>query len=136
MTERERLEDPAASRPYYRLLGLRSEAGEPPGRAKLRLDGRPELQNSRGEIHGGVVASLLDAAMGVAVRSACSDGEGATTVSLTVNYVQPGRGPLWGMGKVVRVGRTLASTEATVIDESGRVVAHGVGTMRILAHKS
>jgi uncharacterized protein (TIGR00369 family) len=125
--------DPAAARPYYRLLGLRAEAGVPTGQSKLLLDSRSELENSRGDVHGGVIASLLDAAMGVAVRSSLKAGEGATTVSLTVNYVAPGRGALTARGRVVRAGRTLASVEADVSDAAGQVVAHGVGTVRIIA---
>jgi uncharacterized protein (TIGR00369 family) len=128
-------EDPATMRPYYRLLGLRTEAGEPAGRSKLVLESRSELQNSRGEVHGGVIASLLDAAMGVAVRSTLSQGDGATTASLTVNYVAPGRHTLTVRGRVVRQGRTLASTEATVTDASEQIVAHAVGTMRVLARR-
>ena len=129
-------DDPATLRPYYRLLGLRTEAGEPAGRSKLVLESRSELQNSRGEVHGGVIASLLDAAMGVAVRSTLSQGDGATTASLTVNYVAPGRHTLTARGRVVRQGRTLASTEATVTDASERIVAHAVGTMRVLARRA
>lgn len=127
--------DPAATRPYYRLLGVRAEADAPPGHSTLRLDSRAELTNSRGDIHGGVVASLLDAAMGVAVRSVYKGGEAATTVSLTVNFIQPGRGSLIARGSVVRAGRTLASAEASVSDLEGTIVAHAVGTMRILAGK-
>ncbi len=131
-----RFEDPVATRPYYALLGIRAEPCEQPGHSRLVLDSRAELENSRGEIHGGVVASLLDAAMGVAVRSSCEAGQGAATVSLTVNYLQPGRGGLVAEGSVVRTGRTLASAEANVVDASGRLVAHGLATMRIVAAKT
>jgi len=124
--------DPADARPYYRLLGLQTEAGIPAGQARIRLDGRPDLTNARGDIHGGVVASLLDAAMGVAVRSAYPDGEGATTVSITVNYLEPGRGSLIANAMVMRAGGSLASARAEVEDASGRRVAHAVATMRIL----
>ena len=128
--------DLAAMRPYYRLLGLRVEAGEPAGLSKLVLESRSELENSRGEVHGGVIASLLDVAMGVAVRSTLPQSDGATTVSLTVNYVAPGRSTLTARGRVVRKGRTLASVEATVMDASEQIVAHAVGTMRVLAQRS
>ena len=130
-TERD-AEDPAQTRPYYRLLGLRVEPGTGAGRSRVCIDSRPELENSRGDFHGGVVASMLDAAMGVAVRSAYPGGEGATTVSLTVHYLEPGRGSLVATGNVRRAGGSLASAEAEVVDASGRVVAHAVGTMRIL----
>jgi len=128
-------DDPAADRPFYRLLGLRSEPGLPAGTSRLRLAGRPELQNSHGDIHGGVVATLLDAAMGVAARSAYAEDQGATTVSMTVNYLEPGRDALVGEGRLVRGGRTLASLEARVVDGAGRTVAHAVGTMRIIARR-
>jgi len=126
-------QDPADARPYYRLLGLKVDAGVPAGQSRVRLESRADLENSRGDVHGGVVASMLDAAMGVAVRSTLQAGEGATTVSLTVNYLEPGRSKLIANARVVRTGRSLASAEAMVEDVSGRRVAHAVGTMRILA---
>jgi uncharacterized protein (TIGR00369 family) len=126
-------DDPAVTRPYYRLLGLRAESGQPKGHSLIRLDSRAELENSRGEVHGGVVASMLDATMGVAVRSLLENGEGATTVSLTVNYVKPGSAVLVAKGRVVRSGRTISSAEAVAEDASGGVVAHAIGIMRIIA---
>ena len=136
MTQFDGTDDPAATRPYYRLLGLRAEAGEPAGQPQLILESRSDLENSRGEVHGGVIASLLDAAMGVAVRSVLTPPDGATTVSLTVNFVAPGRGTLTASGRVVRQGRTLASAEESVTDADRLVVAHAVGTMRIIARRA
>jgi uncharacterized protein (TIGR00369 family) len=127
-----RIADPADSRPYYRLLGFKTDPCPAPGCSRVTVAGRPDLENSHGDIHGGVVASLLDAAMGVALRSVLPEGAGATTVSLTVNYLQPGRTAVTAHGRVVRSGRTLASLEATVEDASGSIVAHGLGTMRII----
>lgn len=128
-------EDPAASRPYYRLLGLRAEAGVPAGHSVVRLESHAELENSRGDVHGGVLASMLDAAMSMAVRSLLANGEGVATVSLTVNYLEPGNAPLIAKGRVVRSGRTISSAEAVIEDSSGRTVAHAVATMRIIARQ-
>lgn len=135
MAASKRYEDPAALRPYYRLLGIRLLEDAPDGQFRLQIEGRPEFENSRGEIHGGVIASLLDAAIGVAVRAAYTENQGATTVSLTVNYVAPGRTKLIASGQVLRAGGSLASAEAKVVDGSGQLVAHAVGTMRILKGK-
>ncbi len=126
----------AESRPFYRLLGLRSEGGLPAGTSRMRLTGREEFQNSRGDIHGGVVAALLDATMGAALRSAFTAGESATTVSMTVNYLEPAREALIAEGRVIRAGRSLASVEATVTDKTGRTVAHSIGTLRIIARRA
>lgn len=120
-------------RPYHDLLGFHAEPVDAPGTSRLRFEPRRELQNSRGDIHGGVVASLLDAAMSIAVRSGLPEGDGCATVSMTVNYVLPARGTLIVSGHVLRSGRTLASAEAVATDAEGRVVAHAIGTMRVIA---
>lgn len=125
------MEDPSATRPYYRLIGLKTGQPTPPGQSELLIESRPELGNSRGDIHGGVIASVLDAAIGVAVRSALPNSA-ATTASLTVNYVRPGQGNLVAHAKVVRAGKSLASAEAFVTNGDGEVVAHAVATMRVL----
>lgn len=129
------IEDPSMSRPFYRLLGLRADSGQAPGDSKIHFDSQPDFENSRGDVHGGVVASLLDAAMGVAVRSSYVESEGATTASMTVNFLEPGRGTLIAKGHVIRAGRILASVEAMVVDSQGHVVAHAVGTLRIIARR-
>jgi len=123
----------AADRPFYRLLGLAVAPGQPAGHSLVTLASRPELTNSRGDVHGGAVATLLDAAMATAARSVMAPGDGVATISLTVNYLQPGTSVLEGRGKVVRAGRSVLSVEATVNDPHGIVVAHGIGTMRRIA---
>jgi uncharacterized protein (TIGR00369 family) len=128
-------DDPTVNRPYYRLLGVRAEAGQPAGHSRIHFSSRLDFENSRGDVHGGVIASLLDVAMSVATRSACTDGEGATTVTMTVNYLEAGRDRLVATGHTVRSGRTLASVEASVVDDEGRVVAHAIGTMRIIGRR-
>jgi uncharacterized protein (TIGR00369 family) len=124
-----------AQRPYYRFLGLRVVDGAPAGESRVELASRPELANSRGDVHGGAIASLLDAAMGVAVRSACKEGEGATTVSITVNYAGPGRGTLVARGRTLRLGRSIATVEAEATGADGELVAHAIATMRIIARR-
>jgi len=132
MSAKPPFEDPAATRPYYRLLGIKALGQDENGNYPLELASQPKFENSRGEIHGGVVASLLDAAIGVAVRASYPFKTGATTASITVNYVSPGRVKLIATGHVLRAGGSLASAEAKVVDDSGQLVAHAVGTMKIL----
>lgn len=124
--------DPANTRPFYRHLGLEADPQAGEGRSLVRLRIRPELGNSHGGIHGGAIMSLLDAAMGIAARTVVGKGQGVTTVSLSINFVGAGTGDLVARGRVVRRGRTIASTEAVAEDSEGRVVAHALGTMRIV----
>jgi acyl-CoA thioesterase len=128
--------NPAATRPFYRLIGIEPDGSPLRGDARLALSSRADLENSRGEIHGGALASLLDATMGSAVRAKLAPDKGATTVTLTVNYLKPARGRVNAEGRVLRVGKAIASVEAHAVDESGDIVAHGVGVMRILDKRS
>ncbi len=128
--------DPNEGRPFYQLLGLRSDEDCPKGTSRVHLAGRKEFENSRGDIHGGVVAAVVDAAMGAAMRSAYTAGEGATTVSLTVNYLEPAREALIAAGRVMRAGRSLASVEVIVTDTTGRTVAHAIGTLRVITRRA
>ncbi|MEQ8813504.1 PaaI family thioesterase [Thalassobaculum sp.] len=124
------VEGPAPVRPFYRLLGMIVvEATN--GRSTVRLASRAELENSRGDVHGGAIATLLDAALATACRSTL-DGGGVTTSTISITYLDPGRGDLLGHGQVVRRGRTLIAATAEVHDGSGRLVAQAQGTLRVI----
>ena len=120
-----------AQRPYYAHLGLTVRPPEN-GSLQVVMDAKPELANSRGEVHGGAIASLLDVTISSTLRSTLGEDGAAATVSLTINYLEPGRGRLTGTGRVVRKGRTVASVEAHIHDDEGTMVAHGIGVMRVL----
>lgn len=122
-------------RPFYRLIGLRvMEAKD--GTALVTLDATPDNANSRGEVHGGAMATMLDAALANAARSVLPEGGATTTVSLSVNYLSPGAGRLTARGRVVRKGRSLISAEALIEDAAGNAVAQAIGTMRVITAKA
>ncbi len=119
-----------SQRAFYRLLGLQihEAAG---GRSLIVLPPNPETTNSRGEVHGGVQVTLLDAALINAARSTAGPGAGAMTVSITTNFLAPARGELRAHGRVVRAGRSLVTAEASLLDPAGEVVAQALGTLRV-----
>ena len=122
-------------RPFYKLIGLFvvEAAG---GASLVRLDATEDTANSRGEVHAGALATMLDAALVNAARSLLPEGSGAATVNLSVNYLAPGRGALTARGRVVRVGRSLVSAEASITDAAGAVVAQAIGTLRVIMPKA
>lgn len=122
-------------RPFYRLIGLRVlEAKD--GTALVALDATPDVANSRGEVHGGAMATMLDAALANAARSVLPEGAATTTVSLSINYLSPGAGALTARGRVMRKGRSLISAEALIEDATGQAVAQAIGTMRVITGKA
>jgi uncharacterized protein (TIGR00369 family) len=118
-------------RPFYELLGLRQGPAQD-GRSEVSLPADPRLGNSRGDVHGGAIFGLLDAACATAARSTLPPGSGCTTVSLTANFIAPGRGGLVAHGSVLRTGGRIVAVEAEARDESGALVAKAQGTMAVL----
>jgi uncharacterized protein (TIGR00369 family) len=93
----------------------------------------PEAQhfNGLGIVHGGLAATLLDSALGVAINSMMTAGRIFTTVEMKVNYVRPIRGETGELrckAKVIHVGGRMATAEGRVEDLQGTLYAHGTAT--------
>jgi uncharacterized protein (TIGR00369 family) len=90
--------------------------------------------NPLGTIHGGVAATLLDSVMGCAVHTTLDAGIGYTTLEIKVNYVRAmteKTGQVEVEGKVINVGRRVATAEGRLFDPEGRLLAHGTTTCLI-----
>ncbi|NKJ50823.1 hypothetical protein CIC12_29695 [Burkholderia sp. SG-MS1] len=92
------------------------------GKVVIACEVLPRHSNTRGNAHGGVLAALLDTAMGLAVRHEGSV-ENLGTASLTVNYIRPARGRIAAHASLQRCGRTLAFCEAHARTSSDEIVA-------------
>lgn len=90
---------------------------------------REELRNSAGIAHGGVAASLADAAVGIAIHRRLGGKRPITTVELKINYFQPVmRGRLFARSHLLRVGSTLCVGRVDLHDESARAVGAAMVT--------
>jgi acyl-CoA thioesterase len=120
---------PFGSSPFLEMLGTELvEKGD--GRATLALNLSEMHLRTRGIAHGGVIATLLDTAMGVAVSTQTPDGSFAVTCQLNVNFVRPG----WNgerlliNAEVSHTGATTAVARADMTTEDGASVAISSGT--------
>lgn len=112
-------------------IGARVEDSDD-GAATLTFEVRDEHLNPAGTLHGGVVATLVDTAMGQAVRTTTDDGEVPATSQLTVTYLRPGRpGRLQVRARLRTRGQHLTVTEADV-EQDGKSLAHAVATFALL----
>ncbi|HCI81938.1 MAG TPA: aromatic compound degradation protein PaaI [Ktedonobacter sp.] len=87
--------------------------------------------NPIGTVHGGFAATLLDSALGCAVHTMLPVGTAYTTLEIKVNYLRPltsSTGKVYCEGKVIHVGGRVATSEARLTDESGKLYAHGTTT--------
>jgi uncharacterized protein (TIGR00369 family) len=124
-----------SSPPFYEHLGLKLDALAD-GRSAISLPFQKHFSNTRGEVHGGAVAALVDAAMSQAVRSTIALGAAVATISMNLNYLAPAHGELTCKGAVVRGGKSIAFAEAEVTDERGNPVCRATATFRVLLPKS
>lgn len=109
-----------------------SATGE--GKATVRFEAREEHLNPAGTLHGGVLATLVDTAMGMAVRTAADEDDVPATSQLTVTYLRPGKpGPLSVRAQVRTRGEHLTVCDADV-EQDGRDLAHAVATFAVLHH--
>ena len=103
------------------------------GRARLTLDAEGTHLNEGGTVHGGVLASLVDMAMGEAVRSRTDEGEVPATSQLTVTYLRPGKpGRLTVTAQVSKQGDQLTICEADV-EQDDRTLVHALATFAVLS---
>jgi uncharacterized protein (TIGR00369 family) len=116
---------------FAERLGARAEqTGE--GTASVHFEATDEHLNPAGTLHGGVLATLVDTAMGQAVRSATSDDDVPATSQLTVTYLRPGKpGALEVTASVRTRGEHLTVVEAEV-EQDGRALAHALATFALL----
>lgn len=109
-------------------VALQVEPGEE-GIGRVLLEAGDEHLNPHGTVHGGVLATMLDVAMGTAVATA--GGDSPVTVSLTVTYLEPGRpGPLVATAQVRKRGKRLLVVEGQV-DQGGDVLADALATFSV-----
>lgn len=99
----------------------------------VAFQGTPEHRhyNPIGSVHGGFHATLLDSCVGCAVHTMLDAGQGYTTLELKVNYVRAltdRTGPVRAEGKVIHVGRQIATAEGRIVDAQGKLYAHASTT--------
>ena len=117
--------------PMVQLMGFTLTLVEE-GRAVLTVTPGRQHDNNSGITHGGLAATLLDSAMGIAVHSTLPAGAGFTTLDLTVHYVATvtdETGPVLGEGRVLhRGGRTATAEGRMTRVKDGRLLAHATTT--------
>jgi uncharacterized protein (TIGR00369 family) len=101
------------------------------GYAVLTVKPDERHYNGIGIAHGGLAATLLDSATGVAINTMMPAGRIFTTLEMKINYVRPIRGEVGVVrceARVIHAGSRVATAEGRVVDENGKLYAHGTAT--------
>ena len=116
---------------FRSVLDIREQTADG-GRARIEMDASDRHLNAAGTVHGGVLATLVDMAMGDAVRSSTGDSDVPATSQLTVTYLRPGaRGCLVVTAEVSKQGEHLTMCEADV-EQDGKPLVHALATFAVL----
>lgn len=107
------------------------------GRSLLEIDLQHKHLQPFGVVHGGVFASIIDAACFWAVFPEVAETDGMTTVDLKINYLAPSfEGRLIARGSKIKLGRTLGLGEAKIFDGEEKLLAHGASTLMVTKNVS
>lgn len=111
---------------FRELVGLeQGERGD--GCATMTLQASEQHLNPHGTVHGGVIATLVDSAMGSAVVSAGADAP--VTIEMKVTYLEPAQpGGLRAEATVRKRGKRITIVEAEVFQDDGDLVALALAT--------
>jgi uncharacterized protein (TIGR00369 family) len=120
--------------PHYRdLIGEEVVRVENSG-TEVRIPLRPFVLNRNGVVHGGVICTLMDEAIGWAAYNSLEEGGQVVTAELKINFLAAATsGTLAGRGRVIRQGKHLIIGEGDIHDQEGRLLARGLGTWMIVS---
>ena len=118
--------------PYFSLLSMEIRDLQW-GTSLLEIQLAEKHLQPFGFVHGGAMASIMDAATFWAVFPQIEKGLGLTTVEIKVNFLAPAqKGKLVAKGRCIRLGKTLALGDAEIRNSEGGLVAHGTATMMVV----
>lgn len=118
---------------FFQLLGIRViELTEGYARLNVKVDNR---MNSRlGVPHGGVLSSLADSAVAMALFTMVKPDEKPVTVELNINYLRPMQGnQAIAEARIMSKGRTIAVGDVDITDKAGNLIAKSRVTFMIVA---
>jgi uncharacterized protein (TIGR00369 family) len=131
----ESLRDRLHDSEFYRWAGIEVTDASP-GIVDIALEAGGQHLNLQGLVHGGILATLADTAMGLAVRTVLEPGRRHVTVQLGIEFLSPGRpGRITARGRSVRIGTQLGFAEADVLNADGRLLARAHSTLSVTTEK-
>ena len=104
------------------------------GRVVFEMTPQEWHYNPIGSVHGGVLSTLVDSAMGCAVHSRLPAGVGYTSLEIKVNFVRAvtvDTGAIRCEGTVLSLGRRSATAEARITSADGKLLGHATTTCMI-----
>jgi uncharacterized protein (TIGR00369 family) len=98
----------------------------------ITAQGRNEFRNPMGAIQGGFLCAMLDDAMALAAVFTSGFQIVVPTLEMKVTFFSPAQpGTIHGLGRVARLGKTIAFLEGELTNDAGEVLAKASATARV-----
>ena len=119
--------------PLKTYLGMEL-SGDQPGVGHATLDIQSHHANPNGVVHGAVLFTLVDTAMGKATMSVIeAAGVYCASIEVSLRFIRPAvSGRLSATATVIKRGRSVVHLEARVTGDDERLIATAAGTFAIL----
>ena len=100
---------------------------------RLECHLREDLKNALGTLHGGVYASLADAAVGISIAAQFEFKRKCTTVEMKLNYFLPIiEGKLSARGRLLRIGSSLVVGSVELFNNKRQLAGAALITYKLL----
>ncbi|MDA8743789.1 PaaI family thioesterase [Rubripirellula amarantea] len=119
--------------PISRLVGFDVEPG-PPGEATVGIQCDRRHHNPMARVHGGLIAALADAAMGIAFGRTLVDDQDFSTIEMKINFIRPVReGRILAKAKVVERGLRIGFVDCEITNDRGKRIATATSTCTVIS---
>jgi len=118
--------------PLARSLGIEIETlGE--GHAKGTITLAEDHKNPHGSVHGGVIFTLVDTAMGAAAMSVLAEGEMCASIEVHMRFIRPVfEGTVTADTKVIHRGKRVVQLDGSVTGADGKLVATATASFAVI----
>ena len=116
------LEQRLGNHPVRRFLDFRIlELG--PDRCTLSIELKPEIDNTTGAVHGGILAMLADTAVAFALSTAFDGEMSFVTSNLNIHFLRRARSAVTASATIIKKGSRVCVGSCELRDETGQQVA-------------
>lgn len=125
------MSEPFAWAPISQLIGLEIQPGNP-GEAEVFLAVDQRMHNPMGFVHGGVIALLADAAMGIAFGRTLDEKHSFATIEMKTSFLRPVKETrLRAIARLIGRGLRIGFVEVQIVDQHGKLVAMASSTCTV-----
>ncbi|MEK5230999.1 PaaI family thioesterase [Lysinibacillus sp. FSL K6-0232] len=107
-----------------------------PDVSEVRIPITPVIHNTIKVPHGGIIATIADAAMGGLASRAAPGGYNVVTTNMNISYIATtNNNELIARGRFVHKGRQTFVMECDIEDETGRKLAIATGSFFVIQRR-